>query len=40
MICATFIDKVDFTTSNFEAAVGLEIEAAGKMKVATRVLDY
>ena len=33
-------NKVDFTASNFEAAVGLHIEAAGKMKVATRVLDH
>ena len=33
-------NKVYFTASNFEAAVGLHIEAAGKMKVATRVLDH
>ena len=33
-------NKVDFTAPNFEAAVGLQIEAAEKMKVATRVLDH
>ena len=33
-------NKVDFTASNFEAAVGLQIEAAGKMKVAARVLEH
>ena len=32
--------KVDFGASDFEAAVGLQVEAAGKMKVATRVLDH
>ena len=32
--------KVDITASNFEAAVGLQIEAAGKMKVAAGVLDH
>ena len=33
-------NKVDFTVSNFEAAVGLQVEAAGKMKVAVGVLDH
>ena len=33
-------NKVDYTASNFEAAVGLQIEAAGKMKVAAGVLDH
>ena len=33
-------NEVDFTASNFEAAVGLQVEAAGKKKVAAGVLDH
>ena len=33
-------NKVDFRASDFEAAVGLQVEAAGKMKVAVGVLDH
>ena len=33
-------NKVDFGASDFEAAVGLQVEAAGKMKVAAGVLDH
>ena len=34
------LNKVDSTASNFEAAIrGLQIEDAGKRKVATGVLD-
>ena len=33
-------NKVDFGASDFEAAVGLQVEAAGKMKVAVGVLDH
>ena len=32
--------KVDFTASNFKAAVGLHIEAVRKMEVATKVLVH
>ena len=35
-----FFNKVDFGTSDFVATVGLQVEAARKMKVATRVLDH
>ena len=33
-------NEVNFTASNFTAAVGLQIEADGKMKVATRVMVH
>ena len=32
--------KVDFGASDFEAAVGLQVEAAGKLNVAAGVLDH
>ena len=31
-------NKVDLTASNFEAAVGLQIEAVRKMKLATGIM--
>ena len=32
--------KVDFTLSNLEAVVRLQVDAARKMKEATRILDH
>ena len=40
MIEQLLYNNVSFRVSDFEAIVGLQVEAAGKMKVAAGVLDH